>query len=106
MSKNKVFCFGEILLHYAPPVAANYIDSHQMPFYLGGAELNVATALANWDIPVKYGTVMPSHFLTDQIIAHLSKKNMDTSKIEEILHDKKNIVENNMQKWYQETSLE
>ncbi len=82
MSKNKVFCFGEILLHYAPPVAANYIDGHQMPFYLGGAELNVATALANWDIPVKYGTAMPSHFLTDQIIAHLSKKNMDTSAIQ------------------------
>lgn len=82
MSKNKVFCFGEILLHYAPPVATNDIDSHQMPFYLGGAELNVATALANWDIPVKYGTAMPSHFLTDQIIAHLSKKNMDTSAIQ------------------------
>jgi 2-dehydro-3-deoxygluconokinase len=82
MSKNKVFCFGEILLHYAPPVAANYIDSHQMPFYLGGAELNVATALANWNIPVKYGTAMPSHFLTDQIIAHLSKKNIDSSAIQ------------------------
>ena len=82
MSKNKVFCFGEILLHYAPPVATNYIDSHQMPFYLGGAELNVATALANWDIPVKYGTAMPSHFLTDQIIGHLSKKNIDTSAIQ------------------------
>jgi 2-dehydro-3-deoxygluconokinase len=82
MIKNKVFCFGEILLHYAPPVATNCIDSHQMPFYLGGAELNVATALANWDIPVKYGTAMPSHFLTDQIIAHLSKKYMDTSAIQ------------------------
>jgi 2-dehydro-3-deoxygluconokinase len=53
-----------------------------MPFYLGGAELNVATALAKWDIPVKYGTAMPSHFLTDQIIGHLSKKNIDTSAIQ------------------------
>ena len=82
MNKNKVFCFGEILLHYAPPLANNYIDSHQMPFYLGGAELNVATALANWDIPVKYGTAMPAHFLTDTIINHLSKKNIDTSAIQ------------------------
>jgi 2-dehydro-3-deoxygluconokinase len=82
MNKNKVFCFGEILLHYAPTLATNYIDSHQMPFYLGGAELNVATALANWDIPVKYGTAMPAHFLTDTIINHLSKKNIDISAIQ------------------------
>jgi 2-dehydro-3-deoxygluconokinase len=82
MSKNKVFCFGEILLHYAPPVSHNFMEQHQMPFYLGGAELNVATALAKWDIPVKYGTAMPSHFLTDTIIGHLSKKNIDSSAIQ------------------------
>jgi 2-dehydro-3-deoxygluconokinase len=57
MSIHKVFCFGEILLHYAPPLGTNYIDSHQMHFYLGGAELNVATALANWDMPVKFATL-------------------------------------------------
>ena len=82
MSINKVFCFGEILLHYAPPVNSNFMEQHQMPFYLGGAELNVATALANWEMPVKYGTAMPSHFLTDSIISHLSKKNIDTSAIQ------------------------
>jgi len=82
MSIHKVFCFGEILLHYAPPSGTNYIDSHQMPFYLGGAELNVATALANWDMPVKYATAIPANFLTDTIISHLSKKNIDTSTIQ------------------------
>ena len=82
MSINKVFCFGEILLHYAPPMNNNFMEQHQMPFYLGGAELNVATALAKWDMPVKYGTAMPSHFLTDTIISDLSKKNIDTSAIQ------------------------
>ncbi len=82
MSIHKVFCFGEILLHYAPPSGTNYIESQNTPFYLGGAELNVATALANWDMPVKYGTAMPSHFLTDIIISDLSKKNIDTSAIQ------------------------
>ena len=82
MSLAKVFCFGEILLHYAPPLGTNYIDSHQMPFYLGGAELNVASALAKWDMPVKFGTAMPSHFLTDTIIGYLEKKNIDTSAIQ------------------------
>jgi 2-dehydro-3-deoxygluconokinase len=82
MSIAKVFCFGEILLHYAPPVNSDFIKSQNMPFYLGGAELNVATALAKWDMPVKYATAMPSHFLTDTIISDLAKKNIDTSAIQ------------------------
>ena len=82
MSKNKVFCFGEILLHYAPPVNSDFIASQNMPFYLGGAELNVATALTKWDMPVKYGTAMPAHFLTNTIISDLAKKNIDTSAIQ------------------------
>jgi 2-dehydro-3-deoxygluconokinase len=82
MSIHKIFCFGEILLHYAPPSGTNYIDSHQMPFYLGGAELNVATALAKWEVPVKYATAMPANFLTDTIISDLAKKNIDTSAIQ------------------------
>ena len=82
MRKSKVFCFGEILLHYAPPSGTNYLDSHQMPFYLGGAELNVATALTKWGMPAKYGTAMPAHFLTNTIISDLTKKNIDTSAIQ------------------------
>jgi 2-dehydro-3-deoxygluconokinase len=82
MSIHKVFCFGEILLHYAPPLGTNYIDSHQMPFYLGGAELNVASALANWEMPVKYATAMPANFLAENIIGYLKKKNIDTSAIQ------------------------
>jgi 2-dehydro-3-deoxygluconokinase len=82
MSIHKIFCFGEILLHYAPPSGTNYLDSHQMPFYLGGAELNVATALAKWEVPVKYATAMPANFLTDTIISDLAKKNIDTSAIQ------------------------
>jgi len=82
MSIGKVFCFGEILLHYAPPINSDFIESQHMPFYLGGAELNVASALANWDIPVKYGTAMPSNFFTDSIVSFLAKKNIDTSAIQ------------------------
>ena len=82
MSIHKVFCFGEILLHYAPPSGTNYIESQNMPFYLGGAELNVASALAKWDIPVKYATAMPANFLTENIIGYLTKKNIDISAIQ------------------------
>jgi len=82
MSIAKVFCFGEILLHYAPPVNIDFIESQSMSFYLGGAELNVARALANWKVPVKYATVLPDNFLTENIISYLAKKNIDTSAIQ------------------------
>jgi 2-dehydro-3-deoxygluconokinase len=35
-----------------------------MPVFIGGAELNVATALARWDIPVAYCTAVPDHYLS------------------------------------------
>ncbi|MEY4052626.1 MAG: hypothetical protein RIR64_1611 [Bacteroidota bacterium] len=82
MNIHKVFCFGEILLHYAPTSGTHFIESHQMPLYLGGAELNVARALANWEVPVKYVTAMPPHFLTDNILGYLNQKNIDTSAIQ------------------------
>lgn len=52
-----------------------------MPVYLGGAELNVATALAGWNLPVKYITALPEHYLSREIIQHLSQKNVDTASI-------------------------
>ena len=78
---DKVFCFGEILLHYAPNVNSDFIAAQNMPFCLGGAELNVATALANWGVSVAYGTAMPDNFLSKGIVSNLSKKNIDTSSI-------------------------
>ena len=38
----KVFCFGEILLHFSPLGDPAFIGEQNMPFYLGGAELNVS----------------------------------------------------------------
>jgi 2-dehydro-3-deoxygluconokinase len=78
---DKVFCFGEILLHFSPKVNSDFIANQNMPFCLGGAELNVATALANWEVPVAYGTAMPDNFLSKAIITNLSTKKIDTSSI-------------------------
>jgi 2-dehydro-3-deoxygluconokinase len=81
MSK-KVCSFGEILLRYAIPTTQNWINLPKLAVYLGGAELNVATALANWGIPVKYCTVMPDHFMTEQIVNDLASLQIDVSAIQ------------------------
>jgi len=77
----KIFCFGELLLRLSPALGGRWIRDACMPVYIGGAELNVATALARWNLPVKYCTALPDNYLTQEIIAGLESKNIDTSAI-------------------------
>ncbi|MEJ0080981.1 MAG: hypothetical protein WDM78_08565 [Puia sp.] len=35
------------------------------PVFLGGAELNVATALSGWGLPVSYCTTLPDNYLSE-----------------------------------------
>jgi len=78
---HKVCCFGELLLRMSPELNGKWIEDASIPFYIGGAELNVATALANWDVPVKYCTALPNNYLSEEICASLSAKNIDTSAV-------------------------
>lgn len=52
-----------------------------MPVFVGGAELNVATALSNWEVPVNYSTVLPENSLADDIIRYVADKGIDPSGI-------------------------
>ena len=77
----QVCCFGELLLRLSPELNGKWINDASIPFYIGGAELNVATALAKWDIPVKYCTAIPDNYLTTEILNELSQKNIDVSTV-------------------------
>jgi 2-dehydro-3-deoxygluconokinase len=79
---NKIFCFGEILLRMSPALNGAWLRENNMPVYMGGAELNVASALAQWNAPVGYCTAMPQHYLSDEIITYLSEKKIDTSPVQ------------------------
>jgi 2-dehydro-3-deoxygluconokinase len=52
-----------------------------MPVFIGGAELNVAKALAAWQVPVKYCTALPDHYLTKEIMESLEEEGIDTASI-------------------------
>jgi 2-dehydro-3-deoxygluconokinase len=78
---DKVFCFGEILLRMSPALNKEWIHNASMPVYIGGAELNVANALTQWNIPSKYCTAMPDNYLSIEIIEELQSNNIDTSAI-------------------------
>lgn len=77
----KTLCFGELLLRLSPSAKGDWLQQHVLPAFVGGAEANVATALALWDQPVGYCTALPDNFLSKQLSAYLQKKNIDTSSI-------------------------
>jgi 2-dehydro-3-deoxygluconokinase len=70
----KIVCFGELLLRMSPALNRQWIHNASIPAYLGGAELNVATALARWNMPVQYFTTLPGNYMSQEICDELSCK--------------------------------
>lgn len=80
-STGKVLSFGELLLRMSPRTNAQWIHESKIATYVGGAELNVATALAKWDVPSKYFTVLPDHTLSDDLIQYMEQKKIDSEAV-------------------------
>jgi 2-dehydro-3-deoxygluconokinase len=74
-----IYCFGEILLRFSPVSNGGWINQATMPVFVGGAELNVATALAGWSLPVRYASVLPNNSLADDMADYIAKKSIDPS---------------------------
>lgn len=77
----RISCFGELLLRFSPVANGEWIRQGTMPVFVGGAELNVATALSNWGLPVNYSTVLPENALADDIIGYVNSQGINTSGI-------------------------
>lgn len=76
-----VLCLGELLLRLSPQANGGWLQQNVMPVFLGGAELNVATALARWGMPVGYCTALPDHYLSREIIAAVQQRGVDTKDV-------------------------
>src|SRR5260221_8681741 len=76
-----ILSFGELLLRICPDADGEWLNNNLLPFYVGGAELNVATALAIWGLSSKYFTALPDNGLSAQIKKFLQNKGIDTSAI-------------------------
>ena len=74
-----IYCFGEILLRFSPVSTGGWIRQAAMPVFVGGAELNVATALAGWGLPVRYGSVLPDNSLADDMADYIARQGIDPS---------------------------
>jgi len=77
----KILCFGELLLRFSPTADGQWLKSANLPVYLGGAELNVASALARWGLPVSYCTALPDNFLSRDILEALKARKINTNRL-------------------------
>jgi 2-dehydro-3-deoxygluconokinase len=78
-SKGKVLTFGELLLRISPDEEGQWLHDNQFPFFIAGAELNAATALALWGVPVKYVTALPDNGMVRQIVTFEEQQNIEMS---------------------------
>ncbi|HEY8935766.1 MAG TPA: sugar kinase [Cyclobacteriaceae bacterium] len=81
VKKGKVLSFGELLLRICPDVNGEWLQQNNLPFYVGGAEANVATALALWDISSAYMSAAPDNLFSQQIVGYLKQQRVDVSKM-------------------------
>ncbi len=77
----KVLSFGELLLRICPDADGNWLEENSLPFFVGGAEANVATALALWGIPSAYLTALPDNRMARQLAGYLDVRGVDTSRV-------------------------
>jgi 2-dehydro-3-deoxygluconokinase len=77
----KILCFGELLMRFSPAVDGQWLKSASLPVWLGGAELNVASALAKWGLPVSFITALPDNYLSRDILKILKGKQINTDNI-------------------------
>lgn len=76
-----ILSFGELLLRMSPLAEGGWIGAAQIPTFIGGAECNVATALANWGVPSRYITALPLNYMGDDIVTYLDGRGIDTQHI-------------------------
>ena len=78
----RVVTFGESLLRLSPPGHERFLQSSHFVATFGGAEANVAVALASFGMGAAYVTVLPENNpMADAAVAELRRFGVDTSHI-------------------------
>jgi 2-dehydro-3-deoxygluconokinase len=77
----RILCFGEILMRFSPATEGQWLKTASLPVFLGGAELNVVSALAKWGMPVSSCSVLPDNYISQDILKLLNEKGINTHNI-------------------------
>lgn len=77
----RIVTFGEIMLRLAPQGHERFLQTPQFAATFGGAEANVAVALASFGLPASFVTVLPANPIADAAVAELRRFGVDTSQV-------------------------
>ena len=76
-----ITCFGEILLRLSPPERQMLVQAGSLDMVVGGAEANVASALASLGHAVRFAGVVADNPLGDRALAALRGSGVDVGHI-------------------------
>ena len=76
-----VITFGELMLRLSPEVHLRFPQANSFHAYYGGAEANVAIALAQFGIPVSYVTALPTNDLGTAALNAVRQFGIDTKHV-------------------------
>ena len=76
-----VTCFGEILLRLSPPERQMLVQAGSLDMVVGGAEANVASALASLGHAVRFAGVVADNPLGDRALAALRGSGVDVAHV-------------------------
>lgn len=74
-----VVCFGELLFRLTPPGHQLMVQADRLDLAVGGAEANVAVALASLGNPVRFAGLVTDNPLGDRAVAALRSAGVDTA---------------------------
>jgi 2-dehydro-3-deoxygluconokinase len=77
----KIVTFGEIMLRLSPPGYQRIVQTRSFDVTFGGAEANVAAALARFGLPAEYVTRLPANDVGDACIGYLRQHGVGTGHI-------------------------
>lgn len=82
----KILTFGEIIMRLSPPGNKTMKQSHEMEFFFGGTELNVASSLATMGCDVKHVSCVSDDFVGESALSFVKSFGIDTTFINKNEH--------------------
>jgi len=75
---NKILTFGEIIMRLSPPGNRTMKQSHEIEFFFGGTELNVASSLATMGCEVSHVSAVSNDFVGESALSFVKSFGIDT----------------------------
>ncbi|KFF11842.1 2-dehydro-3-deoxygluconokinase [Chryseobacterium soli] len=83
---SRIVTFGEVIMRLSPPGNKTMRQSHEMEFFFGGTELNVASSLAVMNCEVRHISNVSDDFVGESAVSFMKSVGIDTSFINKTEH--------------------